>query len=173
MIIIHYDLDVFTPPCLPDSIRFAAFVNFEMDIRDVLPYFNAGLEGARYNPAAPALNWHSGDHEIVFNVSQIGIANLEDRAEAETIARDMVDLVNRTWADRANLTPDHTAHQRVAPMQVYALLPKGNCRACGLATCFQFALHLIAGQAALDDCPLLLEPDHANHYSQLQKLMST
>jgi ArsR family metal-binding transcriptional regulator len=165
-----YRVDVFTPPCSPGSVRFAAIVHLETDLRDTLPYLNSAMPDARYNPSAPALNWHAGDHEIVFGSDQIAIGNLADRAEAESIARDMVDLVNRTWAERAALTPDHTAHQRAAPMQVYALLPRTNCRACGQATCFQFALQLIAGQAALADCPSLAEPAYSDQRARLMTL---
>jgi ArsR family metal-binding transcriptional regulator len=92
----HYQLEVFTPPCSPESIRFAAKVQFAGDIREVLPYLNAELDGAQYNPAAPALTWRRDAHHIVFNVNEIAIGNLVDRAEAEVLARELVDLVNRT-----------------------------------------------------------------------------
>ncbi|MBN1565397.1 MAG: hypothetical protein JXA10_16240, partial [Anaerolineae bacterium] len=137
-----------------------------------LPYLNAELAGAQYNPAAPALNWRRDAHHIVFNVNEIAIGNLEDRVEAETVAREMVDLVNRTWANRTIIAPDHTAYQRAAPMQVYALLPKGNCRECGQATCFQFALKLIAGEAVIDDCPPLLWAEYADQRAQLAALLA-
>jgi len=41
------------------------------------------------------------------------------------------------------------------PMQLYGLLPKKNCRKCGLPTCMAFALKLAAGEAEVEACPLL------------------
>jgi len=41
------------------------------------------------------------------------------------------------------------------PIQLYKLLPKSNCRQCGLATCLAFAADVIKGQKRLNQCPHL------------------
>ncbi len=46
MLIEHYDLDVFTPPCEPGAERFAAIARLVVDISEALPYLNATLRGA-------------------------------------------------------------------------------------------------------------------------------
>jgi len=38
-------------------------------------------------------------------------------------------------------------------MQIYKLLPKTNCKDCGLPTCMAFAMQIAAKQKALSDCP--------------------
>jgi len=38
-------------------------------------------------------------------------------------------------------------------MQIYKLLPKTNCKDCGLPTCMAFAMQIAAKQKALTDCP--------------------
>lgn len=167
MPITHYDLEVFTPPCSPGSVRFAAHVTFDADIADLLPYLHAALDGARYNPAAPALSWDTEGHAIVFTPGQIAIGNLEDRAEAQALAEQMIALVNQTAARQSEIEPDHTAHQRPKPFEVYGLLPQTNCRECGHATCLIFGLKLIAGEAALDGCPHLT----AARYAQLEGML--
>jgi hypothetical protein len=43
MLIEHYDLKVFTPPCDPEAERFAAFAELAVDISEVRPYLNATL----------------------------------------------------------------------------------------------------------------------------------
>ncbi|MFH1060736.1 MAG: DUF3786 domain-containing protein [Pseudomonadota bacterium] len=40
-------------------------------------------------------------------------------------------------------------------LDVYKLLPKTNCRACGLAACLAFAVGVMQGQKRLADCPHL------------------
>jgi acetyl-CoA decarbonylase/synthase complex subunit gamma len=38
-------------------------------------------------------------------------------------------------------------------IQIFKLLPKTNCRECGVPTCLAFAMNLAAGKAELDACP--------------------
>ena len=38
-------------------------------------------------------------------------------------------------------------------IQIYKLLPKTNCKKCGLPTCLAFAMKLAGKQASLDQCP--------------------
>ena len=171
MLIEDYDLDVFTPPCSPNAVQFCAIVHFAVDIGAALPYLNATLRGAKYNPSAPALTWRCEGRAVVFGANQIAIGDLEDRAEAERVARELVDLANQTWVQRDEITPDHSAYRRAAPMDVYRLLPRTNCKACGQATCFNFALKLIAGQANLEQCAPLLESGQADHRAQLRALL--
>ena len=55
MLIDHYDLEVFTPPCDPGAERYAARARLVVDISEVLPYLNATLRGAIYHLGANAL----------------------------------------------------------------------------------------------------------------------
>lgn len=38
-------------------------------------------------------------------------------------------------------------------IQIFKLLPKTNCKECGVPTCFAFAMNLASGKAELDSCP--------------------
>ncbi|MDA8221996.1 DUF3786 domain-containing protein [Desulfosporosinus sp.] len=39
------------------------------------------------------------------------------------------------------------------PLNIYKLLPKSNCKLCGVATCLAFAAAVIQGQKHLNECP--------------------
>jgi len=41
------------------------------------------------------------------------------------------------------------------PLEIYKLLPKSNCKLCGVATCLAFAAAIIKGEKRLDECPHL------------------
>jgi hypothetical protein len=41
------------------------------------------------------------------------------------------------------------------PLGIYKLLPKSNCKLCGVATCLAFAAAVIKGEKRLDECPHL------------------
>jgi len=38
-------------------------------------------------------------------------------------------------------------------IQIFKLLPKTNCKECGVPTCLAFAMNLASGKAELDNCP--------------------
>ncbi len=82
MLIEHYDLEIFTPPCDPGAERFSAKARLMVDISAVLPYLNATLRGAVYTPAAAALIWKKAGHNIAFHAYEIGVSNVEDRDAA-------------------------------------------------------------------------------------------
>lgn len=166
-----FDVEVFTPPCAPGAERFAARARLKAPITDVLPYLNATLRGAVYNPAAEALTWKKAGHNIAFHAYEIATSNVEDREGAIRELQGLVDLVNRTWEGRARIAPDLESHQRPTPMAVYKLLPKTNCKACGEPTCFTFALRLAAAQVSVDGCPQLLEPSQARDLEELRAML--
>ncbi len=171
MLIDTYDLDVFTPPCDPGAVRYAAVAHLHADISEALPYLNATLRGAMYNKAAPALSWRKAGHYVVFHADRIAVSNVEDRDSARHEVETLVKLANDTWAKRDSLEPDFTAHARPTAMSLYKLLPNTNCKLCGEATCWNFALKLAAAQVKLDACPPLHEPAFAAHLAALQALI--
>ena len=171
MLIEKYDLEVFTPPCEPGAERYAARARLVVDISEVLPYLNATLRGAVYHKAANALTWKKGGHNIAFHAYEIATSNAEDRDSAEKELKGLVDLVNRTWERRAEITPDHETHQRPTPMAIFKLLPQTNCKQCGDPTCYTFALKLAASQKILADCPPLVELQYADNLTALQEIV--
>lgn len=42
-------------------------------------------------------------------------------------------------------------------LEIFKLLPKSNCKKCGMPTCLAFAMQLAQKRAKLDDCPLVSE----------------
>jgi ArsR family metal-binding transcriptional regulator len=171
MLIEHYDLEVFTPPCDPGAERYAARARLTADTSEILPYLNATLRGAVYLPEAQALTWKKGGHNIAFHAYEIATSYVEDREGAEKELKGLIDLVNRTWEHRAEITPDHTTRQRPTPMAVYKLLPQTNCKQCGEPTCYTFAFKLTAAQKKLADCPPLFGPQFAEKLTALEAII--
>ena len=120
---------------------------------------------------AVALTWKKGGHNVAFHAFEIATSNAEDRDGAKKELEGLVELVNRTWEHRSTIIPDFEIHQRPTPMVVYKLLPLTNCRQCGEATCYIFAIKLIASQKKLGDCPLLAEPQNREKLTALQGIV--
>lgn len=172
MLIEKYDLDVFTPPCEPGAERFSAIARLVADIHEVLPYLNATLRGAVYNAGAPALTWKKSGHNIAFHPDRIAVSNVPDRDAAIQEIEGLVKLVNRTWERRAEIEPSYEIRRRPGMMEIYKLLPRTNCKACGEASCFVFANKLVAGQVQLLSCPVLNEPQYADLQMKLADLLA-
>ena len=171
MLIENYALEIFTPPCDPGAERFAARAKLGVDITEAIPYLNAPLKGAVYHPGSHALTWKKGGHNIAFHPFEIATSNVEDRSEAENELRGIIALVNRTWERRADITPSTEVRQRPNPMAVYKLLPMTNCKECGEATCWNFALKLVTSQKKLADCPPIFQADFASSRSALEGMI--
>jgi ArsR family metal-binding transcriptional regulator len=171
MLIEKYDLEVFTPPCEPGAERYAARARLNADISEALPYLNATLRGAIYQPAAMALTWKKAGHHVAFHAYEIATSNVEDRQGAELEIKGLIDLVNRTWERREEIQPDTTARQRPTQMAIYRLLPKTNCKQCGEPTCWTFALKLAASQRAAKDCIPLLRPEFSDNLASMETLV--
>jgi ArsR family metal-binding transcriptional regulator len=171
MLVETFDLEVFTPPCDPGAERLAARARLNAPISEALPYLNAALRGAVYNPAAGALTWKKGGHNIAFHAYEIATSNVEDREAAIQEIRGLVDLVNRTWERRAEITPDYHTRQRPTPMAIFQQLPQTNCKGCGSPTCFTFAIRLAAAQVELEACPVLLEPGWEKQLAAVRAMM--
>lgn len=171
MLIEKYDIEVFTPPCDPGAERYAAKARLTADISEVLPYLNATLRGAIYHSSANALTWKKGGHNIAFHAYEVATSNVEDRNDAENELRGIIDLINRTWERRAEITPDTATHRRPTSMAIYKLLPGINCKKCSEPTCYYFSLKLAASQKKLADCPPLFEPQYAEKLAALQEII--
>jgi ArsR family metal-binding transcriptional regulator len=169
MLIENYDLDIFTPPCEPGAERYAARARLTIDISEVLPYLNATLRGAVYLPEAIALTWKKGGHNVAFHAYEVATSNVEDREGTGKELKGLIDLINRTWERRAEITPDHTTRRRPTPMAIYKLLPNTNCRLCGESTCYSFALKLVVSQKKLSDCLPLRESNYADRRIALEE----
>jgi ArsR family metal-binding transcriptional regulator len=172
MLIESYDLEVTSPPCDPGAEQFVAVARLPQDIGSVLPFLNATLQGAIYDHTAGVLTWKKAEHAVAIRPTSVHISNLDDRYEAVRTMEEIMAMINNTWERRAEIEPRFEHRRRPTPMQVYKLLPGTNCRECGLATCFQFALQLLAGQVSLQQCPALLEGHYSFRYGELGALLA-
>jgi ArsR family metal-binding transcriptional regulator len=171
MLIERYDLKIFTPPDRSSTERFSALANLAVDISEVLPYLNAILPGANYQRATSTLLTRKGAYQLTVYARQVAVGNVEDYDRAVTEIGELIDLVNRTWEHRADITPLFETRQRPPVMTVYRLLPQTNCRRCGEPTCYAFAIKLVSSQWKIADCLPLYEPAYRDKLTALMQAL--
>ena len=172
MLIPDYELTLESPRCHPGSEHWFAYADFDANISPVLPYLNATLTGARYQPSVPALACHWEGYGISFLPHRIAISEFEDRDEACAVTKRVVALVNDTWNLRSHIQPRYDAPVQLQPLAIYRLLPRTNCGLCQAPTCFSFALRLVTGDSQWSACPPLHTEPWLDQREQILRMMS-
>jgi acetyl-CoA decarbonylase/synthase complex subunit gamma len=61
--------------------------------------------------------------------------------------------------------------KELSPIDVYKLLPKINCKECGVDNCMAFATKIVNREMTIDQCPPLLKKEYEKAYGQLKEMM--
>ncbi len=174
MLIESYKLEIEVSAHSVEEFEYEAIAYLPVDIREVLPYLNATLRNGAYFSDGPAFSWRKGDHEIGFWHDRIAADHLESREQAKELIEQLVQMVNDHWEKRGEIEPDTTMRENLQPLELYRLLPRTNCKACGESSCFSFGLKLAAGQVQLEQCtPLYEEGDKDEQRAQLESQLKT
>lgn len=174
MLIETYDLVIEVSNHSVEEFEYEAIAHLSVDISSALPYLNATQRSGIYIPEVPAFSWRLDAHKVGFWPDRIAADNLQSREQAKEVIDRLVKLVNDTWEKRGELKPDTTQHENLQPLELFRLLPRTNCKQCGEASCFNFALKLAAGQAELSWCkPLFSERGYDGQRAQLESLLET
>src|SRR3990170_5156678 len=61
--------------------------------------------------------------------------------------------------------------RELSPIDVYKLLPKTNCKECGVENCMAFATKIVNREVTLEQCPPLLKKENDKAYKQLKDML--
>lgn len=64
-----------------------------------------------------------------------------------------------------------TGVKELSPIDVYKLLPKTNCKECGVENCMAFATKIVNREINLDDCKPLFKKENEKAYLQLKEML--
>jgi len=156
-----YDLELASPDCHPGSEKTRLFVRLNQDIGEVLPYLNTALNGKDYNHDARILLWADSGRTYAFRPQEIAIAPVRGMDEARKVAEAIVIRINDVWSKRSKIEPNIKGKKPLPNvLDLYKLLPKTNCKECGLPTCMAFAMALRNDSARRASCRYLSEQDY-------------
>jgi DNA-binding CsgD family transcriptional regulator/ArsR family metal-binding transcriptional regulator len=130
----------------------------EEDIERLFPYINAVAEKAALSLKPPYVRFIL-DKTLCILYPDRGLATpFEDRAEAESFVDRLVEFLEQIRANAHKITPKHALSQRVSVIEILKLLPKTNCRECGLPSCLAFAAMLSLQRTSPNRCPHMVPP---------------
>ncbi|UCC69197.1 MAG: Fe-S cluster protein [Armatimonadota bacterium] len=144
-------------PCLADPAKIRFHAETSADLAGVLPYLNTIIHGAIYNHAVPALTFNREHRIICLHPHRIAGAKVDDLDDARAILDDLSALINDTWARRDEITPCYERRERLTPVDIFKLLPRTNCRQCGLPTCLAFAVDIASEKRSIIQCAPLFD----------------
>jgi len=157
--------------CEPGSFEYKIELTLPNDISEALPYINSAAETIDYLHNEKFLSFSHNDIFCSMRPKLITIAMAHSRKEAFKMIDTIVSVINDIWRRRGSIEPKYTGKKAKPPtLSVYKLLPRTNCRECGLATCMAFASAFINNQAELDNCPGLSQKDYAQNKNKLASL---
>ncbi len=144
-------------PCLADASKIRFHARASADLSPVLPYLNAVLPKAIYNPTSQSLTLYRDYRIICLQGSLITGAKADDTEDARSILDWLKFLINDTWEHRSEIAPSYDRRERLTPLPVFELLPRTNCRKCGVPTCLAFALEVAAERLSVLRCGPLFD----------------
>ena len=168
MLLKNYSKEIFRPECNPGFQSVHCVAHLDQDIEPVLPYLNAVLGGFEYLKNPPAVIFRSQGKLITVHATKIAINALRDEAEAVKILEWLKREINEAWDNRDNIHPSCEGAPKPKLIEILKLLPKTNCKDCGLPTCMVFAARMAEGIKSPGDCP----PLGTDNKKRLEEYMS-
>jgi ArsR family metal-binding transcriptional regulator len=161
-----------TLPCLAEPGKLIVIGESDAGLDGVLPLLNAILPNViSYNPLAGVMTLRRRPGLITLYPSRVMITQVADVDEGLALLAAVRDLINQAWARRDEIQPKRAGRRVPRPLDVYELLPRTNCRACGEATCMAFAFGLLEARSQPEACPALADPAFAAQYQALVDLL--
>jgi ArsR family metal-binding transcriptional regulator len=157
MLLTGYSLEIFRSKCNADAQSLHCFAHLDDDVGEVLPYLNTVLGGFTYTKEPPALTLKNSGKLITIHPRMIAVNALQDEEQAEKIIAWLQREINSTWEKRGEIEPSVEGAKQPALIEVLKLLPKTNCKECGLPTCMVFAVRVIEGVKDHTHCPSLAD----------------
>ena len=147
------DFSIKTPDCHPGVPAWIAHFRLDADITHIFPYINAVVEDAFYYKEPPYIRFHLDGIRCALYPDKVVASSFADRDQALTFISRLIDFLNDLDSKKNSIEPSYKEYKHISVLEVFKLLPKTNCRACGFLSCMAFANALSRREAVFDDCP--------------------
>lgn len=153
--------------CLADPCKIRVVAEISANVQETMPYLATLLPRAGYNHAAGILTLVLDGRLLTVYAQAVTLAKALDEEDARNVLEWLRQRINEAYARRIELEPCYERRRSPRLLEVYRLLPGGNCGQCGEAACLAMASKLVFGGRRLSDCPRLTEVDFVENRSRL------
>ena len=139
--------------------RWGAHFKLDGDTRELFPYINRQVCGARYTVQPLCIKFRLNDSVCTLYPTEAMASPFSGRDHAYEFIEDLVIFLNDLHDRRDQIEPDHKIYQQpVSVVDIVKVLPQTNCRQCGYRTCMAFAAALSKGEIVPARCPGFATP---------------
>ena len=163
---------IHTTPCLAEPSKIIVTGKPSRRLDEVLPYLATLPNVIGYNPGANSLSLRRKPGFITLFSQRVSITQVKDVQEGLDLLDALKDAINAVWENRGEVLPIKEARRAPQHLDIYALLPKTNCKKCGEVTCLAFAVSLVQQKHELNDCiPIQEEANFAEQRVTLEAML--
>ena len=160
-----------TLPCLAEPGKIQVVGTPSRSLAEVIPYLATLPSIITYHPDRPSLTFRRKPGFLTLLEDKVHITQVTDPEEGEVLLQSLVEAINTTWENRAQLTAVTRPARVLRPLDIYSLLPQTNCGDCGEATCMAFAAGLFMGEREIKEClPLVSDPGFEERRATLESM---
>jgi ArsR family metal-binding transcriptional regulator len=168
MLLNGYRVEIFLPACNAHFQSLHCIAHLDEDVGEAIPFLNAVLGGDVYIKDPPSVTFTMHGKLLTVHGRKIAVNALRDEAEAHSILKWIKDEINGAWENRERIVPKYEGAKKAHPLEIYKLLPRTNCKACGQPTCMAFSALAASGVKGAEDCTALQKDGR----SMLEKYLS-
>lgn len=154
-------------PCWADAAKIRLRAELSRDIKEIMPYLNAILPNATYNPRTWTLTFMKEGRLITLYSTYLTMAKALNTTDARQVLDWITRLINDAYERRSEIKPCNETRFKPTALQLYQWLPRTNCHECGEATCLAFAAKLLLGEQSIERC----RPLFMSEYDHLREVM--
>ena len=160
------------PGCHPGIVQYRADFKLDANVTHLFPYINAVAENATYYDAPLHIQFFLHGCRCALYPDKVVAALFEDREQALRFIQRLIDFLNDLHSRQDSIEPNHQMYKPLPVLDIYRLLSRSNCQACGFSTCMAFAVALSQGETSSVECPELGDPANENAV-KLQSLIES
>lgn len=138
--------------------QWGARFDLDQDLRPLFPYVNGQFNGAKLRDQPERIQFVLDGVGCTLYSTEVVAAPFGDQKQAQRFVDRMVATLNDLYERRASLRPSYRKAKELSVFALYRLLPKTNCRECGLPSCLAFAGALSRGATSPDRCRGIISP---------------
>ena len=163
-------------PCMADPEKIKFIAQADKPLGDILSILYLYMPNSNYSESLAMMSYKQSQRLVtVFANGKVSMTYVKDRQEAEKLVEELRGTLNRAIVHYiSHGKPDSKlveAKKKVNVNMVYQLLPRSDCKECGEAGCYAYAVRLVNGDVDLEKCKPLLTVTSLEKMNSLKSMM--